>query len=840
MYLKGQPETYNPGNNSDEDHAMNHRVLFLLAALACTPFIQGQQTQLSPGVGSAVLLAKNSIQIDNTTVIVSGDVVVNNAVSGPVLGEAALSLDRAVTTPAGYKIVATSIDLDSGAAAGGDAYYNTLTNQGTIAGTQFSPLALPVFAGFPPALARPPGSGNVTIANNGLLTLDEGAYGNLTINKGATLLLTGGGYAFQSITVASGGSIRYAAHADIVVAGRADFGANAVVSPATGSGLTPAALRIQVDGINGTTGALGATPPSVHVGQSSTILATLYATAGSLILDQSVEGNGAFLGRDILVGHNSRLTINSAYNQPPVANAQVVFTSGTTPLLITLTGSDAEGGALTFSIVSAPHAGTLTAPVSASSTSANVTYTPTSAGVADSFTFRVTDPAGATGDAVVTINPTAQEPPPPPPTTVTATDSSAQTAQNVSATLLLSGTAPAGVALTFSIVSGTGPFHGSLGAVTQGTEVPERSATVVYTPDAGYTGPDSFQFQACGTIASVNTCDAASFSITVGTAPSDPPAIAHDVQVETFADTSVLVSLGDSSITSASKRFILKPLAATLQPVAIAGNVADANGDQLGDNVNALPGPTPVFMSSGVNQGGTAGSGGTTRMQFEWDMAGISGSLSNLQSADVILPTNRGTVDSLDTFFYAAGVSGDGNLTNSDFEAPAEQIPGVVMPVPPSMQIGSDGTFSFSVLGELRTAAQGGFSFFAIQGRVNESLAGPARGLQVRTTASGNISGGNIPKLSLTTPGVTAPLTYRITSLPTSGFLRDSFNVLITSVPYDLPSPQVSYSPNTGFLGTDTFTFDVSNGQITSSAFGHISVFIPDCQTSKAGCNNGR
>ncbi len=819
---------------------MNHRVLFLLSALVCTSFVQGQQTQLSPGVGNAVLLAKNSIQIDNTTVIVSGDVIVNNATSGPVLGEAALSLDRAVTTPAGYKIVATSIDLDSGAAAGGAAYYNTLTNQGTIAGTQFSPLALPVFAGFPPALARAPGSDNVTIANNGQLTLNEGAYGNLTINKGATLRLSGGGYSFQSITVASGGSIRYAAPSDIVVAGRADFGANSVVSPADGSGLTPVAMRIQVDGINGTTGALGATPPSVHAGQSSRILATLYATAGSLILDQSVEGNGAFLGRDILVGHNGRLTVNSAYNLPPVANAQVVFTSGTTPLTITLTGSDTEGGSLTFSIVSAPQAGTLTAPVSTSSTTANVTYTPSAANVSDSFTFRVTDPAGGTGDAVVTINPTVQEPPPPPPTTVVATDSGAQTAQNVSATLLLTGTAPAGVALTFSIVSSTGPFHGSLGAVTQGTEVPERSATVVYTPDAGYTGPDSFQFQACGTIASVNTCDAASFAITVGTAPSDPPSIAHDVQASTFADTSVLVSLGDSSITLASKHFIIRPLAATLQSVAIAGNVADANGDQLGDNVNALPGPTPVFMSAGVNQGGTAGSGGTTRMQFEWDMAGISGSLSNLQSADVILPTNRGTVDSLDTFFYAAGVSGDGNLTSSDFEAPAEQIPGAVMPVPPSMQIGADGNFSFSVLGQIRAAAQAGFSFFAVQGRVNESLAGPARGLQVRTTASGNIGSGDIPKLSLTTPGVTAPLTYRITALPLNGILKDSANALITTVPYDLPSAQVSYTPNTGFLGTDTFSFSVSNGVTTSNALGSISVFIPTCQTNPAGCNNGR
>ena len=90
---------------------MNHRVLSLLAALLCTSAAFAQQTQLSPGVGNAVLLATNSIQIDNGVVIVSGDVIVNNATAGPVFGELALSLNNSVVTPAGYKLAATSIDL---------------------------------------------------------------------------------------------------------------------------------------------------------------------------------------------------------------------------------------------------------------------------------------------------------------------------------------------------------------------------------------------------------------------------------------------------------------------------------------------------------------------------------------------------------------------------------------------------------------------------------------------------------------------------------------------------------------------------------------------------------
>src|SRR5438874_11324452 len=108
---------------------MRHRALCfsLLLTLVCTSFVSAQRSP-SPGVGNAVLLATNSIQVDRDAAVVSGDVIVNNATAGAVLGEAALSLDRNVTTPAGYKLAATSIDLDQGAVAAGDVYYNPLTH----------------------------------------------------------------------------------------------------------------------------------------------------------------------------------------------------------------------------------------------------------------------------------------------------------------------------------------------------------------------------------------------------------------------------------------------------------------------------------------------------------------------------------------------------------------------------------------------------------------------------------------------------------------------------------------------------------------------------------------
>jgi len=789
-------------------------------------------------VGNAVFIAKNSIQMDRDTVVVSGDIIVNNSTSGPVLGEAALSLDRGVTTPAGFKLAATSVDLDAGAIAGGDVYYNTLSNQGSITGSRVSPLPLPVFATLPPALVRTPGSADVNVPNGAFKTLDEGAYGNVVIGTGATLRLTGGGYAFRSITVGRAGALRCAAPSDIVVSGRAEVGSDATIGPETG--LTGAAIRIQVDGLNGTDGGLLSNPPAIHVGQGTKVSATLYATGGSIVFDQSVEGTGAFLARDIMVARSGRYAVNSAFNHPPVADPQTVTTNGTAPLQITLTGSDPDGGSLTFSIVSNPTGGTLSSPVAASPTSANVTYTAAAANTPDTFTFRVRDQAGATADAIVTINSTGFDTPTPPATTVVANDASATTARDVAATLLLGGNAPSGVALTFSLLPNTGPFHGSLGAVTQGSEVPERSATVVYTPDAGYVGSDSFQFQACGVIAGTNTCDPATVTITVLGPLADPPALAHDVEVSAFGDSSVVISLGDSSITVSGRRIVIKPQAVSLTPATIAGNVADANHDGLGDNANELPGPAPGLMSAGVNLSGGPGSNGTVRMQIEFDMSGVAGSAKSLQAAEVTLPTHRGSIDSLDTSFYWLGVSGDGKLTNSDFEAPAEQIPGAVMPVPESMPQGADGSFSFGVLAQVLEAARGGFSFFAIQGRVNENLPSSARGLEVRTTAEGNVAGNNVPTLTLATPGLTIPLLYTITTLPLHGVLLDSSNVPITEVPFNLPSPLVKFTPTKGFVGQDAFTFDVSNGMTSSSARARITIFNGDCRIDGRFCYDGR
>src|SRR5438128_3013206 len=101
---------------------------------------------------------------------------------------------------------------------------------------------------------------------------------------------------------------------------------------------------------------------------------------------------------DVTIGFPGLATVNHA----PVANAQSVTTAEDTAAAITLTGSDADGDALTYAIATQPAHGTLTG------TAPNVSYTPAlNYNGPDSFTFTVKDAALTSAAATVSITVTA-------------------------------------------------------------------------------------------------------------------------------------------------------------------------------------------------------------------------------------------------------------------------------------------------------------------------------------------------------------------------------------------------------------------------------------------------
>jgi hypothetical protein len=100
-------------------------------------------------------------------------------------------------------------------------------------------------------------------------------------------------------------------------------------------------------------------------------------------------------------------------NTPPVANPASATTNEDHSITVHLSGSDADGDSLTFSIVTPPAHGSLGPVISTGPTTADVTYTPNADYFgSDSFVFRADDGNGGTNDntANITINPVNDAP----------------------------------------------------------------------------------------------------------------------------------------------------------------------------------------------------------------------------------------------------------------------------------------------------------------------------------------------------------------------------------------------------------------------------------------------
>ena len=820
-----------------------------------------------PGVPAVAVLGTNSVRLFRD-VQVTGDVVVNDASPGPTLGGFELKLDRSSDVVGNVK--ADSIRLDQQATVSGSAANNELSNGGSI-GSASSPLPLPVFPLLPvfQTSAPRPDAPDVFVGTGVTTTLAAGEYDAIEVAAGGTLVLSGGVYEVRSLSLAGGcaypcSSVEAAAGADVRVAQRLDVGTTSFVGPQAGSGITAADVIVYVGAVNGTTGALGELPAAATVRRGSRFEANLYAPNGTIQFERDCVAAGAFFGRDVALDQNTTITLASYFvNHPPVAIPGTAFTNGAAAITITLRGADPDGDSLTFSIAGGgPTNGTLgpVTPVTPTppppdpsrpdpgpqpTTEATVEYTPNGPGnLEDSFSFQVSDGFGGSGIAVVTINPPGAEDPP---DTVVASDVSETTATDQPVTILLSADAPDGVAVSFAIVVGSGPVSGDLSGLTQGSETPQRTATVLYTPDAGFNGIDQFQFEACGTIGVSQVCDTASATVEVTPSGEAGGEIAPDKTVSTPLDTAVAITLGSPAAgtegfaaTTAALRAVTGKAIALL-PAAVGGNVGDfvADDDALGDYHNPnLAAGAPVFVSAGVHQVLEADTAErTARIHIEWDISQFA-PIGADGGAEVQLTTNRGTVDSLDTFFFA-GPGGNGTLEDSDFESAAgfEQLAGVVMPV--SGLQGADGTFSFNVKETLNDAIAAGATHFIVQGRVDESLTATLRGMQIYTTADNPLNDGKVPALILSSPPPLPPTTFVVTSLPLFGVLLEGATP-ITVVPYTLDGNSLSYAPNSGFQGDDSFAYEATFADIVDTGTVFIRVRLLDCQDNAEDCDDGR
>jgi glucose/arabinose dehydrogenase/chitodextrinase len=174
------------------------------------------------------------------------------------------------------------------------------------------------------------------------------------------------------------------------------------------------------------------------------------------------------------------LRVRNTVNQPPVANSQSVTTNENTAKAITLTGSDPENGALTFTVLTQPAHGVL------SGTAPNLTYTPaTNYSGPDSFTFQVSDPSTlSSAPATVSITVTAVNQPPVASFTVTPPSGSAPLPVSVDASASVD---PDGTIASYAWDFGDGTTGTGVTASHTYANAGSYTVTLTVTDDKGAT-----------------------------------------------------------------------------------------------------------------------------------------------------------------------------------------------------------------------------------------------------------------------------------------------------------------------------------------------------------------
>ena len=205
---------------------------------------------------------------------------------------------------------------------------------------------------------------------------------------------------------------------------------------------------------------------------------TLSGAAPNLIYtpDEDSTGGDSFTYRvNDGVSDSAIATVSisiSEVNDPPVAFARNVTTQEDTNLPITLTGSDPQGSALTFTRISSPANGTILG------SGANLTYVPNpNFHGSDSFVFRVNDGQLNSANATVSIAVTSVNDAP------VAAGRTASTHSGNSVSVAVTASDVDGDALSYHIVAS--PSHGSLSG---------SGPNWIYTPAAGYSGGDFFTY----------------------------------------------------------------------------------------------------------------------------------------------------------------------------------------------------------------------------------------------------------------------------------------------------------------------------------------------------------
>ena len=486
----------------------------------------------------------------------------------------------------------------------------------------------------------------------------------------------------------------------------------------------------------------------------------------------------------------------ASVNNPPVANDDSF--SGTEDVAVTGNvladngngpDSDTEGVQLSVTLLTQAANGEVDLDADG-----DFTYTPNQDfNGTDSFTYSVSDQAGGTDDATVNISLSPVNDAP-----VANDDSfSANFETQVSGDLLANNGAGVdsdvdGDPLTVNTTPETAPSNGSVTI--------DASGSFTYIPNAGFSGTDSFVYR----LTDGNLSDTATVNITVGSATNTQPVAADDAFDVNEDDSRSGNVLSDN------------------------GNGADADSDGDALTVAILSGPANGTIDL-MDDGGfsyTPNANFNGQDSFSYTLSDGNGGSDTGNASITVNPVNDQPTPQDDSFSVLSTRTLEGNVLDDNGNGADSDIDSanltvtttpVVAPANGTLELNADGSFSY----EPNAGFSGNDSFVytlndgdgasstatvsitvfggsnqapvaqddAFEGYQDEVITGNV----LMDNGSGADADPNGSRLSVSGP-VTAP---------TNG------TVQIDS------SGQFTYTPNDDFFGTDSFTYEISDGALT-------------------------
>lgn len=481
--------------------------------------------------------------------------------------------------------------------------------------------------------------------------------------------------------------------------------------------------------------------------------------------------------------------LNGSENDPPFAVDDVAMTKIGKPVggFISDNDSDPNGDNLLYNTTPVINAANGTVMISASG---NFVYTPNPGFFGqDYFVYEVCDdgiPSLCSKASVYIIVMPENDPP------VALNDiNNTMMGLAVDGNVLTNDSDPDGNALTVSTTPVLAP--------TNGTLVLNSDGTYTYTPNAGFVGTDRFQYEVCDSGLPGPLCDTAEVTLKVFlVTPGNDPPVANDDVAQTFTST------------PKSGNFLI--------------NDFDPDGDPLTVRTTPISGPSHGSVSI-TSRGGFfyfPASGFKGEDSFVYEICDNGGLCDQARVTIIVKDDPNGNDNDPpfagdDAFVTEIGQSFGGSLRNNDSDPNGDALiyntTSVEGPSHGTLTLLASGGFAYSP-----DANYAGPDRFVYEVCDNGTPSLCARATAYITVTSENSSPIANPDINLTVTGLATN-----GNVLTNDYDPDGNSLTVNTTPVMGPANgtlvlnadgSYTYTPNTGFNGTDTFYYEVCDNGI--------------------------